>query len=198
MIQIIPFATLTAPQRETAADILVRSLAHVAAAWKTLDEARETIATLIANPEWHGLAAIDERHRPRLDRRPRSPTPTPGSSTRSSSPPTTSASGIGTTLVRALEDKARAASIVTLYLGSDDDFGGTTAFGADLYPDIPAAIRHPRPDAGAAHTRSPSTENSASPSSASSPTPTARGKPDDLARQAPVATARSRAVLHSP
>ena len=44
-------------------------------------------------------------------------------------------------LVRALEAAARAENICTLYLGSDDEFGGTTIAGADLFPDIAFHIR---------------------------------------------------------
>src|SRR5262245_28643606 len=44
--------------------------------------------------------------------------------------------GHGTSLVRALEREAARAGVCTIWLGTDDDFGGTTLFGADLYPDV--------------------------------------------------------------
>src|SRR5262245_23238005 len=44
--------------------------------------------------------------------------------------------GYGTALVRALEQEAARAGVCTIWLGSDDDFGGTNLFGADLYPDV--------------------------------------------------------------
>jgi aminoglycoside 6'-N-acetyltransferase I len=45
--------------------------------------------------------------------------------------------GVGTALVGALEERARARGALTLYLGSDDDRDepGTSLWGKDLYPD---------------------------------------------------------------
>ena len=56
--------------------------------------------------------------------------------------------GIGTRLVRALEDLARAENVCTIYLGTDDEFEGTSVYGKDLYPDIPAHIRDIAPARG--------------------------------------------------
>jgi aminoglycoside 6'-N-acetyltransferase I len=41
--------------------------------------------------------------------------------------------GVGTMLVRALEDKVSSRGCVTLFLGSDDEFGQTSLSGVDLY-----------------------------------------------------------------
>lgn len=51
--------------------------------------------------------------------------------------------GVGRTLVLALEEAARAAGIVTMMLGTDDEDGRTTLSQIDdLYADIPSAIQH--------------------------------------------------------
>jgi len=42
----------------------------------------------------------------------------------------------GTLLVNALETMARRAGACTIWLGTDDDFGGTNLFGTDLYPQV--------------------------------------------------------------
>ena len=44
--------------------------------------------------------------------------------------------GIGTQLVRELERRARAAGILTLILGADDEDGGTNLYGVNLFPDV--------------------------------------------------------------
>lgn len=44
--------------------------------------------------------------------------------------------GIGSALLERLEARARGEGVVTLFLGSDDDYGGTTLHGRDLLPDV--------------------------------------------------------------
>lgn len=48
--------------------------------------------------------------------------------------------GIGAALVRALEALALSEGALSLYLGADDDFGGTNLFGADPFPDLLGAL----------------------------------------------------------
>ncbi|WP_337186231.1 GNAT family N-acetyltransferase [Phenylobacterium sp.] len=48
--------------------------------------------------------------------------------------------GIGAALTRELEARAKAAGVLTLYLGTDDEYGGTNLFGAALYPDVAGKI----------------------------------------------------------
>ena len=47
--------------------------------------------------------------------------------------------GIGTALVGELESRARAAGILTLWLGADDESGGTNLYGVDVFPSV---LRH--------------------------------------------------------
>lgn len=47
--------------------------------------------------------------------------------------------GIGTLLMSELEHRARAAGMLTLWLGADDEYGGTNLSGIDLFPDV---LRH--------------------------------------------------------
>jgi aminoglycoside 6'-N-acetyltransferase I len=44
--------------------------------------------------------------------------------------------GVGAALVRELETRVKNQGALTLYLGTDDDFGGTSLFGADLFPGV--------------------------------------------------------------
>ncbi len=50
--------------------------------------------------------------------------------------------GIGRALVEDIERIAAARGALTLWLGSDDENGETTASGVDLYADAPAALRN--------------------------------------------------------
>lgn len=55
--------------------------------------------------------------------------------------------GIGSALVRDFEAQARQRGATAIYLGADDEFGGTNLFGLDVYPNVLehlAAIRNLR------------------------------------------------------
>ena len=55
--------------------------------------------------------------------------------------------GVGSALLAALEGRARAEGVLTLFLASDDDYGGTTLFGRDAWPDVLGAARGAAPTA---------------------------------------------------
>ena len=140
----VSFDTTSAPQREQAAAILVDALAHVPSAWRDMPAAREEVAEFLDNAERVAVAALDgdrligwigairqsrfawELHPLVVD-------------------PARQGCGCGTLLVRALEDQARQAGVCTIWLGSDDDFGGTNLFGVDLYPDVLERLRRLAP-----------------------------------------------------
>jgi aminoglycoside 6'-N-acetyltransferase I len=48
--------------------------------------------------------------------------------------------GIGAALVAELEARVKADGVLTLYLGTDDDFGGTSLAGVDLFPNVAGHI----------------------------------------------------------
>jgi aminoglycoside 6'-N-acetyltransferase I len=139
MTEIRPFDTLDARLRMKAADILMRALAHVPSAYHTVEEATAEVAKLDQNDRL-GFAALDgtvllgfvgairtyshgwELHPLVVD-------------------PDHHRHGIGTLLIRALEERARKEGALTLYLGTDDDYGGTTLSGRELYPDPTDALR---------------------------------------------------------
>jgi aminoglycoside 6'-N-acetyltransferase I len=134
-VKTIPFEATSAPQREEAAAILLAALAHVPSAWHDMAAARSEVSTFVGNGERLAIAAVENgrllgwvgaiRHsshgwelhplvvHPAHQRR-----------------------GCGTLLVKALEDEARRAGICTIWLGAEDDFGGTNLFGRDLFPDV--------------------------------------------------------------
>ncbi len=124
--------SLSAHQREDAARILTEALAHMPSAYD-LDEAREQVARFDGRDAW-GFAAVErgavlgwvgalpnyshawELHPLAVD-------------------PAHQRRGIGLALVGHLEAFVAALGAITLYLGTDDDFGGTNLYGVELFPD---------------------------------------------------------------
>jgi len=137
VIRIVPFEQLSAGQREAAAETLERAFAHIAAGWPK--NARAEVATFFDDKDRAALAALDgdvvvgwigmirayshafELHPIAVD-------------------PEQQRQGVGAALIAALEAKVKAEGALTLYLGADDDFGGTSLFGADPYPDLLASL----------------------------------------------------------
>ncbi len=133
-MQLIDIRTASDAQLSEAARILVEALAHVPSAWKTHEAAMDEVATFFIDDERRALIACEgafvlgwigriaayshcwELHPLVVD-------------------PPAQGRGIGTALVHALEQEAALSGVLTITLGSDDDFGGTTIYGRDLGPD---------------------------------------------------------------
>lgn len=138
-LRIADFAELTPAQRAEAARILREAFAHMPSAFHGEGEAEAEVQSFFDEPERLALAALDgealvgwvgviesyshawELHPLVVD-------------------PPRQGAGAGSALCAALEARARAAGVLTLYLGSDDDFGGTNLFGRDLFPDVAGKI----------------------------------------------------------
>jgi aminoglycoside 6'-N-acetyltransferase I len=139
-MELVDILAASEGQREQTARILVAALAHAPSAWKTVAEAREEVALFVVESARRALLAVEsgtvlgwigaiagssqgwELHPLVVD-------------------PPAQRRGVGSALVQALEKLAADAGAATLWLGADDDFGGTSLYGADLYPDplIPLA-----------------------------------------------------------
>ena len=137
----------TDAQRLSAAHALIEALRHVPSAWKDLESASEEVLSFVVDPERLAIFAVEEdtvlgwigairqsEHAwelhplvvlPRAQRR-----------------------GLGRELVRRLEARAVAEGVITIWLGADDDFGGTNLFGQNLYPDVLQALANLREAAG--------------------------------------------------
>jgi len=144
IVHIVPFESTSPAQREQAAAVLMRALAHTPSAWHDLPSAREEVASFTSDPERAAIAAVEagnlvgwigavrhsatawELHPLVID-------------------PAHQGRGYGAALVEALEEQARRAGICTIFLGTDDDFAGTNLFGTDLYPDVLERLRQLAP-----------------------------------------------------
>ena len=134
-IAIVDFAALTATQIAEAVRILREALVHLTSGYQGPGEAEAEVEFRRTNREWLGLAAIEgdavvgwigairsyshgwELHPLVVD-------------------PRYHRCGIGSALLAGLEARARSEGIITLYLGSDDDHGGTNLYGRDLFPNV--------------------------------------------------------------
>jgi len=134
-MEIVDFATLAPARHADAARILREALAHVPSAYNGPGEAEAEVALRAADDEWLGHAALQggrlvgwigairtyshgwEIHplvvAPDRQRR-----------------------GVGSALLSALEVRACSEGVLTLFLGSDDDWGGTSLFGRDLWANV--------------------------------------------------------------
>jgi aminoglycoside 6'-N-acetyltransferase I len=141
-MRIIPFPDLTPTQLAEAARIL-RDAIH-GESYKPPGEAEEETASFLTDPERFALAAVEgetvlgwiggvrgyshalELHPLVVD-------------------PPRHRQGIGASLIRALEAQAAAEGFLTIHLGADDDFGGSSLFGAELFPDPLARLAEIEP-----------------------------------------------------
>jgi aminoglycoside 6'-N-acetyltransferase I len=129
------FKTLGAAHRAETARILRDALAHLPSAYGAPDEAEMEVDRRCDAEDWLGFAALEGDHllgwigalmtyaagweiHPLVV--------APGQQRR----------GVGSALLTHLEDHGRRAGVRTLFLGSDDDYGGTTVFGQPLFPDV--------------------------------------------------------------
>ena len=132
-LRIVEFADLTRQQRADAARVLADAFADRPGSFDGKFE--EEVETFFSDEDREAIAAIDdsvlvgwvgrietydhawELHPLVVD-------------------PSAQRGGIGTALVLALEERVKAEGVLTLYLGTDDEFGGTNLYGVDLFPDV--------------------------------------------------------------
>jgi aminoglycoside 6'-N-acetyltransferase I len=146
-LTIVPFDTLSAPQREEAAAILLAALAHFPSAWRDLPSARAETETFSGAPDRVAFAALDGNQVIGWIGAIRD-TPVLWELHPLVVAPDRQRQGIGTRLLARLEAAARDAGALTLWLATDDDFGGTNLYGVDLYPDVLAHLARLAPTAG--------------------------------------------------
>jgi aminoglycoside 6'-N-acetyltransferase I len=150
VIQIVRFEQLSEGQRQAAAAVLLRAFADLSPSWRTMPAARDAVRTFFDDEDRSALAALDtdevvgwiglirtyshafELHPIAVD-------------------PDRQRQGVGAALVRALEALALTEGALTLYLGADDEFGGTTLFGVDPFPDLLTSLARIEAHSGGRH-----------------------------------------------
>ncbi|MBY0317873.1 MAG: GNAT family N-acetyltransferase [Reyranella sp.] len=134
-MEIVDFAALAPARHADAARILRGALAHVPSAYNGHGEAEAEVALRCGDDDWLGYAALEggglvgwigaiRTYSHGWEIHPLVVAPDQHYRC------------IGSALMAALEARARSEGVLTLFLGSDDDYGGTTLFGRDLGPDV--------------------------------------------------------------
>jgi aminoglycoside 6'-N-acetyltransferase I len=137
--RIVNLRQLGDEQRQHAAELLRVGFAHMQNAYVAPGEAESEVGNFLENPIRRALAAVEdhrllgwigviETHDYAWELHPLVVAPSH------------QRRGIGTSLVGAMEQTARAEGVLTLYVGTDDDFGGTNLFGRELFPDVVGKI----------------------------------------------------------
>jgi len=145
-MQLLAFEKLTPEQIGQCARILREAFLPIDA-YQDSGEAEAEVATFLKNPDRFAIAAIEagvvlgfvggidsyshaiELHPLAVD-------------------PPHQGQGLGAALVRALEGQAAARGKLTVYLGTDDEIGGTSLFGADIFPGALAKLAAISPTKG--------------------------------------------------
>ena len=134
-VRIVPLAELTTDQLAEAAQVIRDALAHMPDTWDKPGEAEAEIDTFFTNEDRRAWVALDGRVVVGLIGRVHT-----HSHAWELHPlvvdPQHQRTGIGTRLVEHLESEAKAAGILTIWLGSDDTYGGTNLFGRDIFLDV--------------------------------------------------------------
>lgn len=137
---IVDFGSLTAVQYTEAAGVLREALAHLPSGYQGPGEAEDEVKLRCTEEDWLGYAALDGERLVgwigALKSYPRGWEIHPLVVA-----PDRQRCGIGAALLGALEAVARRADVLTLFLGSDDDYGGTNLFGRDLWLDVARHIK---------------------------------------------------------
>lgn len=150
-MNIVPIETLNDAQRTEAAFILMTALAFAPSAWHDMKSAREEVDRCVDDPERMAIVLCDEERVIGWG----------GAILQSDHNwelhplvvhPASQGRGYGAALLRAIESEASAAGVTTMWLGSDDDFGGTNLYGIDLYPNVLAKLAKLKPTAGHPYT----------------------------------------------
>jgi len=132
---IVDFATLAAHQVAAAARVLRAALAHVPSGYQGPGEAEAEVEAWRNEPDWFGFAAVEQdtligwigAHRTYSHGFELHPlVVAPGQQRR----------GVGSALLKQLETRAWANGAITIYVGTDDEHGGTNLYGRDLFPNV--------------------------------------------------------------
>lgn len=144
-LTLVPLAETTPAQREAAAHLLHTAFPNAEFAWPTPDAARAEVETFLGEGRRAFFALIDDNVTGWIGAIIVSPWlwelhPLVVA-------PPHQGHGIGTALVQRLETAARVAGATTMYLGTDDDWGGTNLHDRELYPDVLTAAQEIAPTA---------------------------------------------------